>query len=360
MMPMIPVQLGLLDPLYRLFGWILGLLYGWLNNYGLVIILFTIAIRLILMPLGLRSQRGMLRQQMLQDEVNEIKRRYPKDNMKVQELTQELYKKNGISMMSGCLPSVLSLLVIWPILYIFRAPLRFIVGVDFQNIYNIAYSLTNRGLMTASELKNVAIMDIPVLQGLRSSGSALEHAVSNGWIQLSEVINTNFLGIDLAMKPSWNPAVWFGEDWRVQLPMVLLIVITMITYFFQMRITRRSTPRPPQTKEERKREKANPAKRGQTPDQGAGMMKSMNVVMPIVMLFTMFAMPSAMCLYWLFQNLMFIMQSLLGYHFYVKPIRRVYAEEQAGLNRSRADDEAAEKPSFWQKMTSKKGGKKNQ
>ena len=75
MTPIIPVQLGLLDPLYNLFGWILGSLYAWLNNYGLVIILFTSAIRLVLMPLGLRSQRGTLRQQMLQTEVNEIKRR---------------------------------------------------------------------------------------------------------------------------------------------------------------------------------------------------------------------------------------------------------------------------------------------
>ena len=79
MTPMIPVQLGLLDPLYRLFGWILGTLYAWLNNYGLVIILFTILIRLVLMPLGLRSQRSTLRQQTLQPEVNEIKRRYGKD-----------------------------------------------------------------------------------------------------------------------------------------------------------------------------------------------------------------------------------------------------------------------------------------
>ena len=135
---MIPVQLGLLDPLYRLFGWILGTLYTWLNNYGLVIILFTTAIRMVLMPLGLRSQRSTLRQHMLQTDVNEIKRRYPKDQVRVQELTQQLYKDNGISMMSGCLPTLLQLVVIWPIIYIFRAPLRFISGVNVHNIAKIA------------------------------------------------------------------------------------------------------------------------------------------------------------------------------------------------------------------------------
>ncbi|NLA81750.1 MAG: hypothetical protein GX849_02795, partial [Clostridiaceae bacterium] len=229
MTPIIPVQLGLLDPLYNLFGWILGSLYAWLNNYGLVIILFTSAIRLVLMPLGLRSQRGTLRQQMLQTEVNEIKRRYPKNQARVQELTQQLYKDNGISMMSGCLPTLLQLAVIWPIIYIFRAPLRFISGVDFHNISKIANLLECKGLKTAAQVKNVAIMDIPVLNGLHASGSALQQSVSEGWIKLPQLINTKFLGIDLGATPSYYPWEWFGPEWRVQLPLVLLILITMVT-----------------------------------------------------------------------------------------------------------------------------------
>jgi len=166
---LIPVQLGLLDPLYYMFSWILGGLYSWLNNYGLVIILFTVLIRLILTPLGLRSQRGSLRQQMLQPEINEIKRRYPKDPQRVQQLTQKLYKDNGISMMSGCLPSILQLAVIWPIIYIFRAPLRYITAVPVQNLMKIGQVLQGQGLMTEAQVKSIAMMDIPILNGLRDS-----------------------------------------------------------------------------------------------------------------------------------------------------------------------------------------------
>ncbi len=331
----ITVQLGLLDPLYSLFGWVLGGLYSWLNNYGLVIILFTVMIRALLLPLGLRSQQGTLRQQMLQDEVNEIKRRYPNDAQKVQALTQELYKENGISMTSGCLPSILQLAVIWPIIYIFRAPLRFITAVPVHNLVKIGEVLETQGLMTAAQVKNIAIMDIPILNGLRDSGSALQHSVQNGWIELPQLINTNFLGIDLGMTPSYKPWEWFGSDWRVQLPLVFLILVTMFTYWLQMRVMRMSTARPEKTKEEKAREKANPAKRGQNPDQAAGMMKTMNLFMPILMLFTMFSMPSAMCLYWLFQNVMYLIQSMLGYKFYVMPLRLAYEEEQASFDRSR-------------------------
>ena len=361
MTPIIPVQLGLLDPLYNLFGWILGSLYAWLNNYGLVIILFTSAIRLVLMPLGLRSQRGTLRQQMLQTEVNEIKRRYPKNQARVQELTQQLYKDNGISMMSGCLPTLLQLVVIWPIIYIFRAPLRFISGVDFHNISKIANLLEGKGLMTAAQVKNVAIMDIPVLNGLHASGSALQQSVSEGWIKLPQLINTKFLGIDLGATPSYYPWQWFGPEWRVQLPLVLLILITMVTYYFQMKIMRNSTARPEKTKEEKEREKANPAKRGQNPDPGAGMMKSMNLMMPLIMLITMFSMPSAMCLYWLFQNVLYIIQSLLGYEFYVKPLRLAYAEEQSAFERPstrRSDRHESGEAKGWKAFTAKfKSGK---
>lgn len=332
----VTVQLGLLDPLYSLFGWVLGGLYSWLNNYGLVIILFTVIIRALLLPLGLRSQRGMLRQQMLQPEVNEIKRRYPDDAQKVQKLTQELYKENGISMASGCLPSILQLAVIWPIIYIFRAPLRFITNVPvLPNLEKIGQILLGQGLMTEAQVKNIAVMDIPILNGLRDSGSALQQSVQEGWIQLPQIINTNFLGIDLGMTPSYKPWEWFGADWRVQVPLVLLVLVTMLTYWMQMRIMRVSTARPEKTKEEKAREKANPAKRGQNPDQAAGMMKTMNLFMPIVMLFTMFSMPSAMCLYWLFQNVMYLIQSALGYKFYVTPLRLAYAEEQASFERSR-------------------------
>ncbi|HNZ62765.1 MAG TPA: YidC/Oxa1 family membrane protein insertase [Bacillota bacterium] len=342
---LIPVQLGLLDPLYYMFSWILGGLYSWLNNYGLVIILFTVLIRLILTPLGLRSQRGSLRQQMLQPEINEIKRRYPKDPQRVQQLTQKLYKDNGISMMSGCLPSILQLAVIWPIIYIFRAPLRYITAVPVQNLMKIGQVLQGQGLMTEAQVKSIAMMDIPILNGLRDSGSALQQSVQEGWIRLPQVINTNFLGIDLGMTPSYKPWEWFGANWQVQLPLVLLIIITMLTYWLQMRIMRMSTARPEKTKEEKAREKANPAKRGQNPDPGAGMMKSMNLFMPVIMLFTMFSMPSAMCLYWLFQNIMYLIQSVLGYKYYVMPLRLAYAEEQAAFDRSRGkerDGSAAE------------------
>ena len=65
----------------------------------------------------------------------------------------------------------------------------------------------------------------------------------------------------------------------------------------------------------------------------AGMGKSMQIFMPLIMLYTMFTFPAAMGLYWLFQNLMYLLQSLMGYNFYVKPLKQKYAADAAPLSR---------------------------
>lgn len=362
MISIVPVQLGLLDPLYKLFGWLLSGLYGWIGNYGLVVIIFTIVIRALLIPLGLRSQKSMLRQQLLLPDVNEIKRRYPKDPQRQQELTQELYKRHGISMMGGCLPSLIPLLIIWPLLYIFRAPLRWVGQVSVSNLRKIADLLVANDGLSEAVSKQVAVMDIPVIQGLRQSGSTLATSVQNGWIELDQIVNTDFLGIDLTRTPSWRPSDWFGADAHIWLPLLILVLITIGTYFIQTSIMRKSTPRPAMTKEEKAREAKNPAKRGQTPDnQMAGMGKGMRIVMPLIMLYTMFTFPAAMCLYWLVQNLMFILQSQLGYMFYVKPLRLAYEAEVAQYDRRTdgdRDETAGEKKEpFFKRLFSGRGDK---
>ncbi|MDD2427472.1 MAG: YidC/Oxa1 family membrane protein insertase [Eubacteriales bacterium] len=338
MISFVPVQLALLDPLYTFFSWILSNLYAWIGNYGLVVILFTIVVRAILTPLGLRSQRNMLRQQLLQPDIQEIQRRYKKTPERQQELTQALYKKHGISMAGGCVTSIIPLLIIWPLIYIFRSPLRWVGKVPVSSLRQIAGLLEEQGLMTEAQVGQVSLMDIPVINGLRESASTLATSVENGWIRLEQIVNTRFLGMDLAMTPSWKPADWFGPEWRTWLPLLILVIVTIASYFLQMYIARISTPFPRQTKEEKEREKNNPAKSGQTPDnQMAGMGKSMQIFMPLIMLYTMFTFPAAMGLYWLFQNLMYLLQSLMGYQFYVKPLKQKYAAEASPLSRGARD-----------------------
>ncbi len=323
-MPTIPVMMGLMDPLYNLFGWILSKMYLWIEDYGLVIIVFTIFINVILLPFSIKSQKGMLKQQGLQDEINEIKRQFPDDPQTQQQLQQELFQKNGISMTSGCLPSFLRLFLILPVFRIFQKPLQYIGGVSADNITKISDYLVNRNLLTDQNVKMLARSDIQIISALQDNASALGTAVEKGWIKLNQLIDLDFLGINLGRTPSWRPSDIFGAESRVYLPLLILPVLTIVAMIIQMKLTTKISQAKVVDKEEVERAKKNPARSQQVQGiQGTeGMMKSMNIMMIVLMVTTVFALPSAMGIYWVMNSVMSIAQSLFLYYFYTKPFRK--------------------------------------
>ena len=95
--------------------------YGW--NYGIVILILTIIIKLALMPFAYKSYQSSAKMRILKPEIDEINERYPKpeDNMKKQQAIMELYRKAGASPTSGCLPMLLQLPILWAIFRFFPA-----------------------------------------------------------------------------------------------------------------------------------------------------------------------------------------------------------------------------------------------
>ena len=87
--------------------------FNW--NYGFIILILTLLVKLVLFPIAFKSYRSSAVMRVLQPEINEINAKYPKqeDAMKKQQAVMALYKKAGVSPMAGCLPLLLQL----PILY---------------------------------------------------------------------------------------------------------------------------------------------------------------------------------------------------------------------------------------------------
>jgi len=277
------VSLDLLDPLYIAFGWVMKLLYDLTENFGIVIILFTIVLRGLMIPLGINQQKSSIKQQSLQGEIAEIQRAFPNDKQKQSQMQMELYKKHGASPLSGCLPAILQLIIIWPIFRIIQAPLVHVMGVGKDKITEIAAYLgglkdtAGAPLITEMVQKNAAIDNIPLI-----------NALSNNLI------------------------------------VPLLVVLTTLV---QMRITRLTMPNRKKRQEDREREKVNPARAGQAPeDKSESMMKSMNVIMPIFMLVTTFSMPASMGLYWIIGNVMMILQSVLIYYLFTRRLEKANQE----------------------------------
>jgi YidC/Oxa1 family membrane protein insertase len=117
---------------FGMFGWIsvvflkaLRWIYGVVGNYGLAIILLTVAIRLLLFPLMHSSTVSMRRMQKLQPKVKEVQARYkkkkgdPQARAKMNQEMMALYKEEGVNPMGGCLPMLVQLPILWALYTLF-------------------------------------------------------------------------------------------------------------------------------------------------------------------------------------------------------------------------------------------------
>ncbi|AZO93597.1 membrane protein insertase YidC [Iocasia frigidifontis] len=126
---------------------------GLVNNYGLSIIIFTVIIRLLMYPLQAKQTKSMKQMQDLQPKMKEIQEKYKDDKQKQQEELAKLYKENNANPMAGCLPMIVTMIIIFP-LY------RSIYGLDMDNT-------------TFLWIQNLAQPDIAlvILNGLAMFGS---------------------------------------------------------------------------------------------------------------------------------------------------------------------------------------------
>ena len=95
-------------------------MHGFINNYALTIILFTIVIKLVVMPLNLKSRRSTMRMSSVQPKMAELQEKYKDDQEKLNQKMQELYRKEGVSPMGGCLPMIISMVILFAMFYALR------------------------------------------------------------------------------------------------------------------------------------------------------------------------------------------------------------------------------------------------
>ena len=97
-----------------------------IHNYGLIILIMTILIKLVLMPLTMKSYKSSAKMQVIKPEMDKINQKYPdqKDAMKKQQATMDLYQKAGISPMGGCLPMLLQFPILFAMFRFFPASIE--------------------------------------------------------------------------------------------------------------------------------------------------------------------------------------------------------------------------------------------
>ncbi len=105
---------------------ILSGLNSFIGNYGWSIVVFTILIKLVLFPLDLKSRKSMRRMSNLQPQITKLQKKYANDKDKLNQKTAELYRKEHINPLSGCLPMLVSL----PVLFAMFAAMRMVANTE--------------------------------------------------------------------------------------------------------------------------------------------------------------------------------------------------------------------------------------
>ena len=125
--------MGLFKPLYWLFGVCMGFLMDLLNNqYFVAIVIFTVVTRVILLPFNIHQQKTMAKTARLQPKLAKLQKKYPdpKDRMKLQQETQDLYAREGHNpMQMGCGPMLFQMVFLMGIIGIIYYPLSYVLGM---------------------------------------------------------------------------------------------------------------------------------------------------------------------------------------------------------------------------------------
>ena len=135
----------LLNPIKNVLEYIVIFLYENITtNYGLVIILLTLIVRMILTPLTISQTRSMAKMQKLQPQLKEMQKKYKEDKQKLQQETMEFYKKNNVNPLAGCLPLILQMPVFFALFQVLREPSQNVLDIVGDNFDFLWMNLNER------------------------------------------------------------------------------------------------------------------------------------------------------------------------------------------------------------------------
>lgn len=100
---------------------ILDWIYSIVSNYGWSIVIFTILIKVVLMPLDIKNRKGMRKMALIQPELNKLQKKYANDKQKLQQKQQEMMRKEHYNPMSGCLPMLFQMPILFAMFGAMRA-----------------------------------------------------------------------------------------------------------------------------------------------------------------------------------------------------------------------------------------------
>ncbi len=264
-------------------------IYNLTGNYGATLIIATIIIKLLTIPLTIKSQKNMAKTQLIQPEMNKLQAKYKNDKEKLAMEMQKLYKQYDVNPMGGCLPLIIQMFILFGFIGVIYHPFEHILGLTDGEIKTLAVKLgmpdkTNEMYLWGAKGINEALNEIKA--GLTN-------------------INFNFFGINLTKAPNTAP-----KEWTVWIFPALATASTVLSSY----ITKKQQPE--------KKPAAN--QNEQMPDTGNTMLK----IMPVMTAFFTYSMPIGMSLYWTVSTVVQLIQQSVMNKFINEKMKLQIEEKQ--------------------------------
>lgn len=327
-----------------IFGYVLNFFYDLTNNYGVAIIIFSIFLRLLLIPITIKQQKSMKKSAEMQEKMKEIQTKYKNDPEKLNQETIRLYKTEKMSPFSGCFSAILQLVIILSVFWLVSQPLTYMKKAyendetkqvmeaytkqleeegsrkNYPQIQIIAkieedYQKINEKLAgeEIDELAEIETTTAETTEEIITEESTSEQEKIETIEELNveqlnakkEIleklrINMNFLGLDLSKVPTQNLG-----DFRVY----IIPILYVITSFISIKITT-MTQKKKNTKKEVITEEGN-ASSDEMLDSMQQMSNSMSYMMPIMSISIAIIAPLGLALYWFVSNILVIIERLV-------------------------------------------------
>lgn len=263
--------------LASLFGYLLNFIYDLVNNYGLAIIIFTIIIKLLMLPISIKQQKTMKKSVKIQEKVRQLQFKYKNNPEQLNKATIELYKSEKMSPFSGCLSAILQIVILLSVFFMVQSPLTYMKKVDegLINQYKDEIKQSQEG-------QNNQTM-YPEIEIIKEKGQQDERVN----------INMEFLGLDLSSVPVSNLS-----DFRVYIIPLLYVVSSFISIKISNTIT---------NKKKDEEENKEPSEM----DAIFQANKNMMYIMPIMSVSISMIAPLGLALYWLVSNVLMITEKLI-------------------------------------------------
>lgn len=268
------------------FGYILNYIYNFVQNYGLSIILFSIFLRLIMLPITIKQQRSMKKTQSIQGELNKIQVKYKNNPELLQQETMALYKRENVSPFSGCLGSILQLVIFLSVFYLVSRPLTYMKKVDPEIISKYQQEISESG--QASNYQEIQVIELKSSEDDRVS------------------LNMEFLGLNLSKVPMQN--------WQ-EIEVFIIPLLYVVTTFINMKISMDLSKKKEDDKEKKTKKEVKEDDKEETVedqlDSMQEMTKSMNYTLPIMSVAIALIAPLGLSLYWFVSNSLQLVERII-------------------------------------------------